>query len=344
MCGTQGTCHPYPDNECPPETAIVCGCNGVTYDNECFARLSGIGIAHLGPCGSMISCTTNKQCTATEYCAKSVGMCGGNDPGKCDLRPVTCEKITEPLLVCGCNGVTYDHPCFAALAGVNILHEGVCEGQNVCLKNEECDETEFCRKAWSICNTGSGACEARPDACAMKVPGEPVCGCDGLTYPDECVAHASGVNVAFGGSCEDAIPKSSLFYHYNTSENPSVNAYAYVALSKEETAEFTAAGIVEKVNTNPVSIILRVTYSIQSPIPEQESVMVQISLPRTANIPYNAALDNNANYVRWLDMFGNVKATFLGTITVTRYETDNDFPNYTVIALDFFGEKLTPAK
>lgn len=344
LCGGQGTCHPYPDNECPPVSDPVCGCDGITHQNECAARVVGSGVAHSGPCGSMLSCTDDKQCTETEYCAKPVGSCNKDDKGRCDLLRTSCDGIGSPMLVCGCDDITYDHPCFAALNGINIKYEGACEGTDVCLSNGDCGNDEFCRKNTGVCDKGSGVCEKRPDACAMAAPGEPVCGCDGLTYPDECNAHLVGMNVAFEGSCEDAIPKSSLSYHFNVQESPTVTAYAFVARSKDDTAEFITATEVEKMNTNPVNIILRVTYFVESPIPEQESVAVQVSLPRIANVPYTATLDDNANYVRWIDMFGNVKATFTGSLSVTAYQTDNDFPNYTVQLVDFFGENLFPKK
>lgn len=35
---------------CPDEYDFVCGCDGVTYSNECFADAVGVSIDHLGPC------------------------------------------------------------------------------------------------------------------------------------------------------------------------------------------------------------------------------------------------------------------------------------------------------
>jgi len=45
-----GLCRPKP-GACPLHEEPVCGCDGVTYSNSCFASLSGISVASDGPCG-----------------------------------------------------------------------------------------------------------------------------------------------------------------------------------------------------------------------------------------------------------------------------------------------------
>ncbi|MET0342476.1 MAG: Kazal-type serine protease inhibitor [Polyangiales bacterium] len=44
-----------------------------------------------------------------------------------------------------------------------------------------------------------GLCEARPDRCATNY--SPVCGCDGITYPNACTAHAQGMSVRRASKC-----------------------------------------------------------------------------------------------------------------------------------------------
>lgn len=50
-CGTPGTCRPSPStSSCSGEVATVCGCNGRSYTNECWARAAGTRVASAGAC------------------------------------------------------------------------------------------------------------------------------------------------------------------------------------------------------------------------------------------------------------------------------------------------------
>ncbi len=72
------------------------------------------------------TCTANDQCGADEFCASLFGECG--KAGKCEARPKECVEHGHPIVkpMCGCDGKTYDNACLAAVAGVNVDHEGAC--------------------------------------------------------------------------------------------------------------------------------------------------------------------------------------------------------------------------
>jgi hypothetical protein len=69
-----------------------------------------------------------------------------------------------------------------------------------CTTNAQCHDTKmWCAKPNGHCK-GKGACTAKPDVCPDVVA--PVCGCNGKTYNNECMAHRAGVNVRADGKCK----------------------------------------------------------------------------------------------------------------------------------------------
>ncbi len=77
----------------------VCGCDDVTYDNECYATIAGVTSWTAGPCEVACIGTPNLE--------------------------VVCIALFDP--VCGCDGVTYGNSCEAEnWGGVTSWTQGVC--------------------------------------------------------------------------------------------------------------------------------------------------------------------------------------------------------------------------
>jgi hypothetical protein len=202
--GAAGNCAPIPPTPiCSPSASPVCGCDGTTYLNSCLADAAGVAVDHAGECAADVQVCGGgaPACPTGEFCSRPAGS--GCDPavqGVCQTTPTVCPAVVEP--VCGCNGTTYDNACLADVAGVQIAGQGACQPQQACggPSGTTCDTGEFCKKAVASCAPdAAGVCTDTPLSCPTALA--PVCGCDGNTYNNACLADAAGVTVNHTGAC-----------------------------------------------------------------------------------------------------------------------------------------------
>lgn len=149
----------------------------------------------------------DNDCAGNEYCAVNEGECMlriAEIYGRCQPLPEICTFEFEP--VCGCDNETYSNKCAAASVGVNVASKGECtrtECTYYGTDDDNCSGDEFCSIGEGKCNlrarTQQGVCLEQPAVCNLNY--DPVCGCDGVDYANDCTASAAGVNIRKTGSC-----------------------------------------------------------------------------------------------------------------------------------------------
>jgi hypothetical protein len=127
-----------------------------------------------------------------------------------------CDTNYDP--VCGCDDQTYGNDCSANQAGVSVARRGACDdappgGGEACggLLGLQCADGQFCNFAPdAFCGAAdaTGICTDIPVGCTREFV--PVCGCDGETYPNACVANSAGTSVVSEGECGTEPPSGDV--------------------------------------------------------------------------------------------------------------------------------------
>ncbi len=139
-------------------------------------------------------------CAVGEFCQFPTGLCDSSSiSGVCTETGGSCITVWIP--VCGCDGNTYGNDCEAAAAGVNIAYDGECSSVCGGIAGIPCPNGEFCKlNMGECCCDFQGTCTPLPQVCIDVW--DPVCGCDGLTYGNDCEADAAGVSIDRVGTCD----------------------------------------------------------------------------------------------------------------------------------------------
>jgi len=108
------------------------------------------------------------------------------------LNPATAGRVTV-VFSTGCIG--------GSLKNLELETAILPASATLCTEDWECQSVEYCKQARGNCDQPR-FCDEKPLSCPPNY--EPVCGCNGSTYQNECFAARLAVSVDYDGPCSEA--------------------------------------------------------------------------------------------------------------------------------------------
>lgn len=189
-------------SSCPVEWSPVCDAvdvmsaeEGRTFGSECFANCNGVTNTLAANCKHVAGCSCTGEwdpmCgldgkTYSNWGCLECAEVGLDHTGECGC---TCPEILQ--YVCGDDGITYDNACLARCKAVVVAYKGKCMVGGGGQQQKDVEP---------MVNVWVKAVPALED-CGCGDDGPMVCGKNGRTYANECIARCRGTQMASTGAC-----------------------------------------------------------------------------------------------------------------------------------------------